>query len=177
MFNFNKLAGIAARHIIQVLLQSSEAAQVTEIAITGKASGSNVDRLKMTVSCRLNVGHFSFYPFKLRVSLHVIVAITLCRFHLPSPQRFFWDVTQCSPPPPPSKFLWGSVAWHPKTQLRMRLCFHSSRFNYNVLMIKSFTQPPFVVNHSSTAQIGVEQCPECYCLVKFCSLVSFCPRL
>ena len=85
MFNFNKLAGTAARHIIQVLLQSSEAAQVTEIASTGKASGSNVDRLKMTVSCRLNVGHFSFYPFKLRVSLHVIVAITLCRFHLSSP--------------------------------------------------------------------------------------------
>ena len=81
MFNFNKLAGTAAQHIIQVLLQSSEAAQVTEIAITGKASGSNVDRLKMTVSWRLNVGHFSFYSFKLRLSLHVIVAITLCRFH------------------------------------------------------------------------------------------------
>ena len=93
MFNFNKLAGIAARHIIQVLLQSSEAAQVTEIAITGKA--------KMTVSWRLNVGHFSFYSFKLRLSLHVIVAITLCRFHLPSQHRFFGDVTQCSTPPPP----------------------------------------------------------------------------
>ena len=179
MFNFNKLAGIAARHIIQVLLQSSEAAQVTEIAITGKASGSNVDRLKMTVSWRLNVGHFSFYSFKLRLSLHVIVAITLCRFHLPSPHRIFLGChAMITPPPPPSKFLWGSVAWHPKTQLRMRVCFHSSRFNYNVLMMKkSFTQPPSVVNHSSTAQIGVEQCPECYCLVKFCSLVSFCPRL
>ena len=107
MFNFNKLAGIAARHIIQVLLQSSEAAQVTEIAITGKASGSNVDRLKMTVSWRLNVGHFSFYSFKLRLSLHVIVAITLCRFHLPSQHRFFGDVTQCSPPPPALKVSLG----------------------------------------------------------------------
>ena len=102
MFNFNKLAGIAARHIIQVLLQSSEAAQVTEIAITGKASGSNVDRLKMTVSWRLNVGHFSFYSFKLRLSLHVIVAITLCRFHLPSQPRFFGVSTQSPPPPPPA---------------------------------------------------------------------------
>ena len=59
-----------------MLLQFSEAAQVTEIASTGKASGSNVHRLKMTVSCPLNLGNFSFYSFKLRVSLHV--AITLC---------------------------------------------------------------------------------------------------
>ena len=53
-----KQTGGHRRHIIQVLLQSSEAAQVTEIASTGKASGSNVDKHKMTVSCRLNVGHF-----------------------------------------------------------------------------------------------------------------------
>ena len=96
MFNFNKLAGIAARHIIQVLLQSSEAAQVTEIAITGKASGSNVDRLKMTVSWRLNVGHFSFYSFKLRLSLHVIVAITL------SAHRIFLGCHAMLTPPPPA---------------------------------------------------------------------------
>ena len=162
MFNFNKLAGIAARHIIQVLLQSSEAAQVTEIAITGKASGSNVDRLKMTVSWRLNVGHFSFYSFKLRLSLHVIVAITA---------SFFWMSRNAQPPPPLLKVSLGERC------VTSQLCFHYSRFNYSVLMIKSFTQPPSVVNHSSTAQIGVEQCPECYCLVKFCSLVSFCPRL
>ena len=38
-----KQIGGHRRHIIQVLLQSSEAAQVTEIASTGKSSDSNVD--------------------------------------------------------------------------------------------------------------------------------------
>ena len=37
-----KQIGGHRRHIIQVLLQSSEVAQATEIASTGKASGSNV---------------------------------------------------------------------------------------------------------------------------------------
>ena len=98
----------------------------------------------MTSSCRLNVGYFSFYSFKLRVSLHV--AITLCR----------------------GKLIVASIA-------------SSSQFNYSNLMVKkSFTQPPSVVNSSSTAQIGVEQCSECYCFknlfLYFCSLVSFCPQ-
>ena len=81
---------------------------MTEIASTGKASGSNVHRLKMTVSCPLNLGNFSFYSFKLRVSLHV--AITLCHGKLIVStsllrSRVFFGSHAMLPP----KFLWGSV--------------------------------------------------------------------
>ena len=48
-----------------------------EIASTGKATGNNVDTLKMTVPCCLEVFHLSCYLFKLLVSLHE--ATTLCR--------------------------------------------------------------------------------------------------
>ena len=84
-----------------MLLQFSEAAQVTEIASTGKASGSNVHRLKMTVSCPLNLGNFSFYSFKLRVSLHVVITLgrgkLIVSTSLLRSRVFFLEVTQCSP--------------------------------------------------------------------------------
>lgn len=50
--------------------------QVTEIAFKGQGTVNNVrDRLTMTVPFCLKAVHFSFYLFKLPVSLHV--AITL----------------------------------------------------------------------------------------------------
>lgn len=55
---------------------------------------------------------------------------------------------------------------------RCEHCFHSSRFNYNILMMKkSFTQPPSVVSNSSTAQIGVEQWPQTHLILTLSSRI------